>query len=216
MNVINEQVEDYINGFYKPLSKEIGDLRTLASNKKIPIIKKDTETYLISLLSIKKPLNILEIGTAVGYSSIVFASLLKNSKITTIEYKEEMKEEAQRNIDSFNLSDRINVYLGDAREIIKELDNKDGFDFVFIDAGKSHYYEYFQDALRLCNKGAIIVADNILMQGKTISNDYDPKNKYKTNINNMRKFVEYITGNDMIKSYLIPVGDGISISIIGE
>lgn len=216
MNIINEKVVEYLDSVYKPINNQLLDLRKYAEENHIPVILKDSEELILNLLRIKNPVNILEIGTAIGYSAICFAETCSNSNIVTIEYNKETKEEAESNIKAFGLNHRIKVILGDGVSVLREMNNEEKFDFVFIDAGKSHYKNFFEESLRLCKGNAIIVSDNVLMQGKTVSDEYDPYSKFKTNIRKMREYIEYITNLDYVKTSVIPVGDGLAISIIGD
>lgn len=219
-NIINDKVLDYINGYYKPLSEALGELRNTAEENRVPIILKDTETFLTSMLALSKPKRILEIGTAVGYSAACFATAAPDAEIITIERSDEAYEEALRNIEKLGLSERITCLKGDACAILEELVKRYetgkicDFDFVFIDAGKSHYKEFLDLSMKLTKPGALIVCDNILMKAKTASDEYDPIGRYKTNIRRMREFVDYLMAKEELSSSLLPNGDGISLSIV--
>lgn len=210
MNITNDKVTAYINGLYQPLSKELRDLRQEAETACVPIILRDTETLLLNLLRLKKPTCVLEIGTAVGYSASCMAQAFPGCRITTIEADENMVLTARNNIRALGFADRITVLHGRAENVIKE--QKDRFDFVFIDAAKSHYRKFWDSALCVCAPEAIIVCDNVLMKAMTVSDEYDPKKKHKTSIRNMRDFLAYIT--EAADTSILPVGDGVSISIM--
>jgi len=215
MNIINEKVVEYLDGFYKALTPELNEIRIYAESNYIPVILKDTETLLISLLKVKKPKRILEIGTAIGYSASCFAEVCNESEIVTIESNVDSKNIAERNIEMLGYKNRITVLHGDAVEILKRLDNNQKFDFVFIDAGKSHYKDFFDGVLKICKNEAMIVSDNVLLKAKTVSDEYDPHSKYKTNIKKMREFLVYVTNLENIYTSVTPVGDGLAISILG-
>ncbi|MBQ9973285.1 MAG: O-methyltransferase [Firmicutes bacterium] len=220
MNITNPVVEDYLNGYYKPVNAEMSEFRALCEEKHVPIILRDTEGFLRLILKMTKPSKILEIGTAVGYSAACFAHLSPESKVTTIEREEQAYKEALENIARLGLSDRIECLIGDAVEVLNELydrqnsNNLEPYDFVFIDAGKSHYAEFLECSLKLSKPGTVIVCDNILMKAKTASDEYDPHGKYKTNIRKMREFVNIITTSDKLETSVHALGDGISISIV--
>ena len=141
MNITNTIVTEYIKGFYKERTDSLAELRKEAEENKVPIILRDTEDLLESLVLLKKPKKILEIGAAVGYSSSFFASLDENIKVTTIEADEKTYEIAKANIHKLGYEERITLLLGDAREVLANLNEaKDNdYDLVFIDAAKSHY-----------------------------------------------------------------------------
>lgn len=216
MNITNDKVTDYIHRFYRPLNEYLGNLRKESEEEHIPIILKETEAFLEVFLKTFKPKRILEIGTAVGYSAIFFAELLPDTEIVTVEANEEKYNVACENIRNRNLEDRIKVYLGDGGDVVNKLadEGEKSFDFVFIDAAKSHYIKFWDASVRLCRKDSVILSDNVLMRGTTVSDEYDKSGRYKTNIRNMREFVEYIHSREYCITSILAIGDGISYSKI--
>lgn len=216
MNITNEKVTQYIDELYKPLTQELGQLRMEAEEANVPIILKDTESLLLNLIRIHHPKRILEIGTAVGYSSSCFATVYEGAEIVTIEYNEETYKTALDNIEKLGLSDKITVYLGDGAEVIEKLYNEgsEPFDMVFIDAAKSHYKRFWDSAIKLTHQDTIIISDNVLMRAMTVSSEYDIHGKHKTNIRKMQEYVQYINELDDCHTSVIPVGDGLAISIL--
>jgi len=219
-NITNQQVTDYINNYYKPLNEALDHMRAYAEENKIPIIQRDTEQLLLQLIKMTKPKRILEIGTAIGYSAACFAIAGENARVVTIESNPESYDEAVENLADFGLSDCVQVMLGDGEDVMQKLLHKtnieglDHFDFIFIDAAKSHYKRFWDVAIKLIRDGGVIACDNILMKARTVSDEYDPDGKYKTNIRSMRDFVEYITDLENVDTAILPVGDGVSISIV--
>ncbi len=212
-NITNDLVTDYINGFYAPLTDELGKLRVDSEEKNVPIILKETESFLKTFLGVIKPARILEIGCAVGYSAMFFAQLT-GAEGYTIEKNFEMVETAVKNIESLGYAEKINVFEGDGEEIA-ELLKKEGtkpFDVVFIDAAKSHYQRFFDACLPLCGPDTMIIADNVLFKGRIADDKYDPDGKYKTNIRRMREFIAYIMNKPSLDSSILAVGDGLSIT----
>ncbi len=212
-NITNDLVTDYINGFYTPLTDELGKLRVDSEEKNVPIILKETESFLKTFLGVIKPARILEIGCAVGYSAMFFAQLT-GAEVYTIEKNSEMVETAVKNIESLGYAEKINVFEGDGEEIA-ELLKKEGtkpFDVVFIDAAKSHYQRFFDACLPLCGPDTVIIADNVLFKGRIADDKYDPDGKYKTNIRRMREFIAYIMNKPSLDSSILAVGDGLSIT----
>ncbi len=216
MNIINEKVVEYLDERYQALRPELYVIRKYAEENHIPVILKDTETLIISLLKVKKPKRILEIGTAIGYSASCFAEVCRTAEIVTIESNVESKNTAVNNIDMLGYKNQITVLLGNATDVLVEMDENQKFDFVFIDAGKSHYKDFFDEALKHCLRDAVIISDNVLLGAKTVSNEYDPRAKFKTNIKKMREFLEYITNLENIYTSVLPVGDGLAISVLGD
>ena len=215
MNITNEVVTRYIDGLYRPLTSELAELRRQAEADHIPVILRDTERFLVSMLTLIRPRRILEIGAAVGYSSSCFAQVCgAGTKITTLEADPVMFEKASDNIRRLGYGEQIEVLFGDARGTLNQLEP--GYDFVFIDAAKSHYRAFYDGALRLCRKGGAIVCDNILMRAMTASDEYYPKGKHRTSIRKMREFLDYITASDAAVTSVFAAGDGIALSIVAS
>ena len=215
MNITNEVVTRYLDGLYRPLTPELAELRRQAEADHVPVILRDTESFLTSMLTLVRPRRILEIGAAVGYSSSCFAQLCGgDTRITTLEADPVMFEKASENIRRLGYGEQIEILLGDARETLKQLTPV--YDFVFVDAAKSHYRSFFDGALKLCRKGSVIVCDNILMRAMTASDEYDTKGKHRTSIRKMREFLDYITASDAVKTSVFAAGDGIALSVVTE
>ena len=191
--------------------KYLEEIKQKALKEHIPIIMDDTLEVIAKYLKEIKPKRILEIGTAVGYSAICFSKYLaENGRIDTIERDEERVEEAKQNIKEIGLEDKIQIYEGDAVEILPTLNEK--YDMVFIDAAKGKYPFFLQQALRLLNDNGIIFADNILYKGYVMS-DYN-KHKQRTAVRNLREYIKEVTENENLETEILEVGDGLAISKI--
>jgi len=192
---------------------ELQKIKQKALENHIPIIMDDTLDVIAKILTEKKPNRILEIGTAVGYSAICFSEYLSDGgKIDTIERDEERVQEARENIKKAEVEDKINIFEGDAVEILATLNNK--YDVVFIDAAKGKYPIFLSEAIRMLNKGGIIIADNILYKGYTLS-DYN-KHKQRTAVRGLRTYLKELEENLDFETKLLEVGDGLTISKMRE
>ena len=190
-------------------SVELEKIKKKALEDKVPIIMDDTLETVGQILQEKKPTRILEIGTAVGYSAIRFSEYLQeNGKIDTIERDTERVKEARENIKKAEVEDKINIYEGDAVEILPTLN--DEYDVVFIDAAKGKYPFFLNQALRMIRQGGVIIADNVLYKGYVMS-DYN-KHKQRTAVRNLREYIAEITNNDKLETKILEVGDGLAIS----
>lgn len=216
-NITNDIITAYINTLYSSENQQLAELRKFAEEKRVPIIQKDTEGLLLSLLKIKRPERLLEIGAAVGYSACCFADGC-GCNVVTIEADQSVYEAALNNVKNLGFGNKVEVHYGDAREVMEkmaeDISQDKLFDVVFIDAAKSHYKAFWDLALPLCKDDALIICDNVLMKGMTASDEYDPNKKYKTSIRKMREFIKYITGLDYADTCILPVGDGVSLSVI--
>lgn len=204
MNINYNHIVDYLNNIY--IDEDFIELRNYGIKNNIPIMKLETKEFLKTLISISKPKNILEIGTAIGYSSLLF-SKYSNANITTIEKSKEISEIAKANFSKYNK--KINLINMDAKKALNNFNQ--GFDFVFIDANKSQYEYYFNESLKLLNENGLIVCDNILFRGE-ITNDDLINRRHITMVKNLRKFLSHITNLDDYVTSIIPIGDGISIT----
>lgn len=212
-NITSMQVIDYLDSLYRPLTPELGELRKQAEADYIPIILKDTERFLDVMLRLIRPKRILEFGTAIGYSSMCFAEICgPGTEIVTLEADDEMNVVSRKNIKRLGYDDRITVIAGDA--LITSQYLKGTFDLIFIDAAKSLYMEFWKEIMKNCRPGTIVICDNVLMRGKTASDDFDPFHKFRTNMRHMREFLDHITNTDEAITSVSSAGDGIAISYI--
>ena len=189
--------------------KTIEQIKEKALDEHIPIIMDDTLEVVGKILEDKKPERILEIGTAVGYSAIMFSKyLIENGYIDTIERDEERIKEAKENVKDLNLEEKIHIFEGDAIEILPTL--KGPYDVAFIDAAKGKYPIFLSEALRMLGNNGIIVADNVLYKGYVMS-DYN-KHKQRTAVRGLREFLKELNENENLTTQILEVGDGLAIS----
>lgn len=174
----------------------------------IPIIMDDTLDVIKNILEKENPKRILEIGTAVGYSASMFAKYAPNAIIDTIELNEERYNEAKINVQKIGVENRINLYLGNAVEILPTLNFE--YDIVFIDANKGKYPVFLQEGIRLIKPEGIIIADNVLYKGYVMS-DYN-KHKQRTAVRHLREYIKEAMENPILESEILEVGDGIAIT----
>ena len=189
--------------------QELEKIKQKALEEHIPIIMDDTLEVIEKYLKENKPHKILEIGTAVGYSAICFTEILaEDGQIDTIERDTERVKEAKENIKKAEVENKINIYEGDAVEILPTLKNK--YDVIFIDAAKGKYPFFLKEALRMLNTHGVILADNILYKGYVMS-DYN-KHKQRTAVRNLREYIKEVTENPDIETEILEVGDGLAVS----
>lgn len=191
--------------------QELEKIKKKALEDHIPIIMDDTLEVMEKYLNQMKPEKILEIGTAVGYSAICFTNFLaENGRIDTIERDEERVKEAKENIKKVGVADKIQIYEGDATQILPTL--KEKYDAIFIDAAKGKYPFFLKEALRMIKPNGMIFADNILYKGYVLS-DYN-KHKQRTAVRNLREYIKEVSENPKLETEILEVGDGLAISKI--
>ena len=191
--------------------QELEKIKQKALEEHIPIIMDDTLEVIEKELKKNPPKKILEIGAAVGYSAMCFSEFLaEDGRIDTIERDEERIKEAKENFKKVEVEYKINLYEGDAVEILPTLNER--YDMVFIDAAKGKYPFFLKESLRMINKNGIIFADNILYKGYVMS-DYN-KHKQRTAVRNLREYIKEVSENPNLETEILEVGDGLAISRI--
>lgn len=185
------------------------EIEKFGRDNKIPILLDESLEYIENILKEVKPNRVLEIGTAIGFSSICFSQFLADDgRIDTIEIESLRVEQANENIEKVGVQDKIRVLEGDALDILPYLQEK--YDVVFIDAAKGKYNEFFEHALRLTQKGSIIIADNVLYKGYVLS-DYN-KHKQRTAVNKLREFIDMVLHDENLDAKLVEIGDGLIVA----
>ena len=188
---------------------KLEEIKQKALENHIPIIMDDTLEVIEKELKKAPPKRILEIGAAVGYSAMCFSEFLaEDGIIETIERDEERIKEAKVNIKNVGVEDKINLYEGDAVEILPTLNGK--YDVVFIDAAKGKYPFFLKESLRMLKPNGVILADNILYKGYVMS-DYN-KHKQRTAVRNLREYIKEVTEDPNLETEILEVGDGLAVS----
>ena len=209
-NITYDYMEEYIRGLIKDRSGKLKEIEEFARENKVPIVQKETGKFLEVMVTMKKPLRILELGTAVGFSSILmYEASGTNPEIITIERDSKMIELAKKNINKFNLQDKIKILEGDCLEILEKLDEP--FDLIFMDAGKGHYNHFLPHCLRLLKDDGVIIADNVLFRGMVASQELVQRRKI-TIVKRMRTYLDLVTHDENLITSVIPMGDGIAVT----
>ena len=178
----------------------------------VPIIRKETQSFLKVLLLMKKPVRVLEVGTAIGYSAILMSHYLpKDGRITTIEKYEKRIPIARENFSRAAVADRITLLEGDALEIMKSLEEP--FDFIFMDAAKGQYIHYLPEAIRLLAPEGVLMSDNVLQDGDVIESRFAVERRNRTIHSRMREYLYELKHNERLQTSILPLGDGVALSI---
>lgn len=210
--IINERMSSFINSYAAPNSESLNELEQFSIETNVPIIRKEMQTLLKFLLDLTHPSNVLEVGTAIGFSSILMAeNLPKESHITTIEKYEKRIPQARENFKKFGVEDRITFLAGDATDILKTLEGP--FDFIFMDAAKGQYINFMPDILRLLSKGGVLLSDNVMQDGDILESKFAVERRNRTIYKRMRDYLYELTHNDELTTVILPVGDGVTVSV---
>lgn len=188
--------------------EELEKVKMKAIKEHIPIIMDDTLEKIQEILLQENPAKILEIGTAVGYSASQFVRFAPHAIVDTIELDEERAKEAKENVKKIGIENQINIFVGNAVDILPTLEGK--YDIIFIDANKGKYPVFLQEGIRLAKSNGIILADNILYKGYVLG-DYN-KHKQRTAVKHLREYIQIATENEALQTEILEVGDGLAIS----
>jgi predicted O-methyltransferase YrrM len=206
-----DYMEQYLRQLIPSNTGILKDLEEFALENGTPIVQKETAKFLELMITINRPKKILELGTAIGYSAILMNNASAGlSEITTIERDEKMIELAKANIEKYELQDKITILKGDCLEVLENL--QDEYDMIFMDAGKGHYNHFLPHCLRLLKKQGVLIADNVLFRGMVASKELVQRRKI-TIVKRMRSYLELVSSNDELITSVIPMGDGISVTV---
>lgn len=207
-NINKDYIEEYIRSIIPKKDDFLLNLEKFAYKNHIPIIHPEVAEFMKVLIKIKGATNVLEIGSAIGYSAIIMSTSMNKGTITTIERREDMVNIAQENIKKLSINN-INIIHGEAKDILPKLNEK--FDFIFIDAAKGKYMEFLPYCIEMLEENGIILSDNVLFKGMVANDDLVERRK-KTIVRRMREYLDYISNHPNLSTSIIPIGDGMAIS----
>ena len=208
-----ERVLDFIRSFSVDRgSDSLKAIEAEAVRDRVPVIRRETRELLSIVLQMKKPEKILEVGAAIGFSSVFMGENTPSStKITTIENYPPRIARAKANIAMAGMEERITLLEGDAADWLKKLD--DSYDFIFMDAAKGQYIHFLPDVLRLLPKDGVLISDNVLQDGDIFESRYGIRRRNHTIHSRMREYLFALTHNDTLDTVILETGDGMTISV---
>ena len=210
--IVDERMVTYIHSLESSEKEIIETIEQEALDTFVPIIRKETQSFLKVLLMMHRPLRILEVGTAVGFSAILMSEYMpEDGHITTIENYEKRIPIARENFERAGKEDKITLIQGDALEVMKELSGP--YDFIFMDAAKGQYIHYMPEVLRLLSKGGVLMSDNVLQDGDIIESRFAVERRNRTIHGRMREYLYELKHHEQLQTSIIPLGDGVALSI---
>lgn len=210
--IIDERMVAFIQSLDKGNSQFLTKLEEEAIRTDVPIIRPAMQSLMRFILQLHKPMRILEVGTAIGFSAILMAEYgPKDCHITTIEKYEKRIPLAKENFKESGYADKITLLEGDAADILKELDEP--FDMIFMDAAKGQYITFMPDVMRLLKEGGLLVSDNILQDGEILESRFAVTRRNRTIHGRMREYLYALTHHEELETVVLPVGDGVTLSI---
>ena len=213
---MNYVTDDYINSYLRTIQPHydgvLGEIEKESRDAQVPVIPQETARLLSVLLTMKKPKNILEVGTAVAFSSGLMSRYLQEGgTITTIDRYELMLKDARKNIARMGLEDTIKILEGDAADILPTLTGP--YDVIFLDAAKGQYSAFLPHCLRLLPVGGLLIVDDVLQGGDIAKTRFSVPRRQRTIHKRLRNFLWDISHNDALESSIVPIGDGLAVCV---
>ncbi len=209
--IVDERMISYLHSLERKNSEILERIEEEALASYVPIIRKEMQSFLKVLLLIKKPVRILEVGTAVGFSAILMSEYMpENGHITTIEKYEKRIPIARENFRRAGKENCITLLEGDALELMKELSGP--YDLIFMDAAKGQYINYMPEAIRLLSEEGVLVSDNVLQDGDIIESRFAVERRNRTIHSRMREYLYELKHDERLETAIIPLGDGVAVS----
>ena len=210
--IVDERMVTYINSLDMGNTPLLNEIEKEAKADLVPVIRREMQSFLKVLLAIHRPLRVLEVGTAVGFSALLFCEYgPENMQVTTIEKYEKRIPIARENFRRAGRENQITLLEGDAADILKEL--QESYDLIFMDAAKGQYIHFLDDVLRLMKPGSVLVSDNVLQGGDIIESHYAVERRNRTIYKRMREYLYELKHKDKLLTSVIPLGDGVTVSV---
>ncbi|MBE5870241.1 MAG: O-methyltransferase [Lachnospiraceae bacterium] len=210
--IVNERFVGYINSLERGNPAYLDELEQYALAENVPIIRKEMQSFLKTLIVMNKPMQLLEVGTAIGFSALLMSEYMpKGAHITTIEKYEKRIPIARENFQKYGKEECITLLEGDAMEILQTLEGR--FDFIFMDAAKGQYIHFLPQVLRLLKEGGVLVSDNVLQDGDIIESKYAITRRNRTIHTRMRDYLYTLKNHEQLETAILPLGDGVALSV---
>lgn len=210
--IVEERLVAYLHSLETENCEILEQIEKEALDAAVPIIRKEMQSFLKVLLRMKRPLNILEVGTAVGFSAILMSEYVpEECKITTIENYEKRIPIARENFKRAGKEDQITLIEGDAYEVLKTMEGT--YDFIFMDAAKGQYIAYLPEVMRILSPEGVLVSDNVLQNGEIMESRFAVERRDRTIHSRMREYLYTLKHHPQLETSIIPLGDGVALSI---
>ena len=210
--IVDERMITFINSLETENSEILEAIEREALDSYVPIIRKEMQSFLKVLLTIQKPMSILEVGTAVGFFALLMSENAPDGcEITTIENYEKRIPIARENFRRAGRESQITLIEGDAFEVMKDLAGC--YDFIFMDAAKGQYIHYLPEVMRLLKEGGTLVSDNVLQDGDIIESRFAVERRNRTIHSRMREYLYELKHHEMLVTSILPLGDGVAVSV---
>ncbi|MEG6616313.1 O-methyltransferase [Peptococcaceae bacterium 1198_IL3148] len=210
-DIVNDVVEKYIRGLLPKRNSLFQQMETYAKQHVVPIVEPEVGQLLYWLALTNESKKVLEIGTAIGYSTLWLAKavLNKGGKITTMEINKPRYDAAKENFKAAGVAEKIELIFGDARELVFDLTGP--YDLIFMDAAKGKYLEFLEKCIEILSPGGLLIAEDVFMRGMVVSGEID-KRRNKTAVNRLRQYLQTVMNHPRLETVVLPIGDGVALS----
>lgn len=208
--ITDERFVAYINSLDAGNPAYLDELEAYAIKTQVPIIRKEMQSFMKTLLVMNKPKQILEVGTAIGFSALLMSEFT-DGHITTIENYDKRIPIARDNFKKYHKEDQITLLEGDAMEVLKTLGGP--YDFIFMDAAKGQYIHYLPEIMRLLSPGGVLISDNVMQDGDIIESKYAVTRRDRTIHKRMREYLYTLKHHEELETSILTLGDGVAVSV---
>ena len=208
--ITDERFIAYINSLDAGNPAYLDELEAYALNTQVPIIRKEMQSFMKTMLVMNKPKQILEVGTAIGFSALLMSEFT-DGHITTIENYDKRIPIARDNFKKYHKENRITLLEGDAMEVLKTLAGP--YDFIFMDAAKGQYIHYLPEIMRLLAPGGVLISDNVMQDGDIIESKYAVTRRDRTIHKRMREYLYTLKHHEELETSILTLGDGVAVSV---
>ncbi|MBO5450504.1 MAG: O-methyltransferase [Lachnospiraceae bacterium] len=208
--ITDERFIAYINSLDAGNPAYLDELEAYALNTQVPIIRKEMQSFMKTMLVMNKPKQILEVGTAIGFSALLMSEFT-DGHITTIENYDKRIPIARDNFKKYHKEHQITLLEGDAMEVLKTLDGP--YDFIFMDAAKGQYIHYLPEIMRLLAPGGVLISDNVMQDGDIIESKYAVTRRDRTIHKRMREYLYTLKHHEELETSILTLGDGVAVSV---
>ena len=213
--IVEERMRTFINSLDTGNTPFLEELEQYALQERVPGIRREMQSFIKMLLALQRPKRILEVGTAIGFSTLLMCEYgPADVQITTIENYEKRIPLAKENFRKAGQESKITLLEGDATKILAGLSGS--YDLIFMDAAKGQYIHWLPDVIRLLKKGGVLLSDNVLQDGNLIESHYIVERRDRTIYKRMREYLYQLKHDPLLETSILPLGDGVTVSVKKE
>ncbi|MGX7092041.1 O-methyltransferase [Hutsoniella sourekii] len=206
--IVNDQVLKFIREGQQAFDGGVGEIEAYANERGIPVVPHETAKFIDFFTAVHQPKQILEIGTAIGFSASLMAQHLPaDGHLTTIDRYPEMYERAKSNFQKYGYADKITMLEGDAKDILPGLEGP--YDLIFMDSAKAKYIEFLPECMRLLSTGGVLMIDDVFQAGTVFDPESEIPKRVRKIHRKLNELLDHVTQDPVNRSSFLPIGDGL-------